>query len=116
MAVASASSTSNAAWRHVCGGWASKSVFNIQLQRSDAFCSELALCLTTLTVVGKQNQQTLLIVMDYLHGPRVPREPGMLKACSNVVTRFVKDSCNFNKIGIGVNACESEEFHITMWG
>ncbi len=40
----------------------------------------------------------------------------MLKTCSNVVTRFLKDACNLDKISSGVNECESKEFYITMWG
>ncbi len=54
------------------------------------------------------------IVIDDLHWSRIPREPGVLKMGSNMVTNFVKDLCNLNKISSGVNKSASKEFHNTM--
>ncbi len=39
----------------------------------------------------------------------------MLKTGNNMVARFFKDLCNFNKVSGGVNTCEVEEFHNVLW-
>ncbi len=55
------------------------------------------------------------IVMDDLHGFRIPGKSGVLKVDSNMVTRLFENLCNFDKVGGGVDAGEGEEFHSTMW-
>ncbi len=46
--------------------------------------------------------------MDDLHWPRVPREPGVLKIDSNMVSRFFQDFCNVDKVSRGINTSESK--------
>ncbi len=46
--------------------------------------------------------------MDDSHGFRIPGKPGVFKASSDMVTSLIKDACNFNEIGGGVNAVRAK--------
>ncbi len=69
---------------------------------------------------GKQAQQLLKIInhkispiiMDALHWSRISRELRMLKASSNMVTRFFENPSDFS---CTVKASESKEFYNIMW-
>ncbi len=52
---------------------------------------------------------------NVLHWFWIPREPGVLKMCYNVVAIFLNDSCQVHEVSYGVNECKIEEFHIIVW-
>ncbi len=120
MTVARASSKSNTTWWHVCGGWASKSVFNTDTTVW-CLCLQLALDRGFIFVVGTNfmfnNCNSSWKAKPTKSPPLSQMQLALVKGTkrarnaqnvSNVVARFLKDHCKLDKVSSGVNVCKKK--------